>query len=47
MGYCSAIKRNNFESVLMRWTNLEPITQSELSQKQKYKYCILMPKYGI
>ena len=43
----SAIKRNAFESVLMRWMNLEPITQSEVSQKEKDKYCILMHIYGI
>ena len=42
MEYCSAIKRNTFESVLMRWTKLEPIIQSEVSQKEKDKYCILM-----
>ena len=40
--YYSAIKRNTFESVLMRWMNLEPIIQSEVSQKEKYKYHILM-----
>ena len=33
--YYSAIKRNAFESVLMRWMNLEPIIQSEASQKGK------------
>ena len=33
----SAIKRNAFESVLMRWMNLEPIIQSEVSQKEKKK----------
>ena len=38
MGYYSAIKRNAFESVLMRWMNLEPIIQSEVSQKEKDKY---------
>ena len=38
MEYYSAIKRNTFESVLMRWTNLEPIIQSEVNQKDKYKY---------
>ena len=32
---CSAIKRNSFESVLMRWMNLEPVIQSEVSQKEK------------
>ena len=35
MEYYSAIKRNAFESVLMRWMNLEPIIQSEVSQKEK------------
>ena len=34
MGYHSAIKRDTFESVLMRWLNLEPRTQSEVSQKE-------------
>ena len=34
MEYYSAIKRNTFESVLMRWMNLEPIIQSEVSQKE-------------
>ena len=38
--YYSAIKRNEFESVLMRWMNLEPIIQSEV-KSEKYKYCIL------
>ena len=33
--YYSAIKKNAFESVLMRWMKLEPITQSEVSQKEK------------
>ena len=42
-----AIKRNTFESVLMRWMNLEPIIQSEVSQKQKDKYYILTHTYGI
>ena len=39
--YDSAINRNTSESVLMRWMNLEPIIQSEVSQKEKDKYCIL------
>ena len=43
--YYSTIKRN--ESVLMRWMNLEPIIQSEISQKEKDKYCILTHIYGI
>ena len=47
MEYYSAIKVNTFESVLMRWMNLEPIIQSEVSQKEKDKYCILMHIYRI
>ena len=43
----SAIKRNTYESVQMRWMNLEPIIQSEVSQKENDKYCILMHIYGI
>ena len=46
MEYYSAIKRNAFESVLMRWMNLEPLIQSELSHKEKDKY-ILTHIYGI
>ena len=45
MEYYSAIEKNAFESVLMRWMNLEPIIQTEVSQKDKY--CILMHIYGI
>ena len=45
MKYYSAIKRNAFESVLIRWMNLEPIIQSEVSQKEKDKY-ILTHIYG-
>ena len=47
MEYYSAIKRNTSESVLMRWTKLDPITQSEVSQKEKYKYHILTRIYAI
>ena len=47
MEYYSAIKRNKFELVLMRWMDLEPIIHSEVSQKEKYKYCILVHMYGI
>ena len=47
MEYYSAIKRNTFESVLMRWMNLEPVTQSEVSQTEKDKYHILMHIPGI
>ena len=44
--YHSAIKRKKFESDLMRWMNLEPIIQSEVSQKEKDKYHILMLYMG-
>ena len=37
MDYYSAIKKNTFESVLMRWMKLEPIIQSEVSQKEKHQ----------
>ena len=47
MEYNSAIKKNTFESVLMRWMKLEPIIQSEVSQKDKHQYSILMHIYGI
>ena len=47
MKYYSAIKRNTFESVLIRLMNLEPIIQSEVSQKEKDKYCILSHIYRI
>ena len=46
MEYSSAIKKNTFESVLMRWMKLEPIIQSEASQKEKYQYHILTDIYG-
>ena len=42
MEYYSAMKSNTFESILMKWINLEPIIQSEVSQKEKHQYCILM-----
>ena len=47
MEYYSAIKRNTFESVLMRWMSLEPVIQSKVSQKKKDKYHILTHIYGI
>ena len=43
----SAIKKNSFESVLMRWMKLEPIIQSEVSQKDKEHYSILTHMYRI
>ena len=47
MQYYSAFKKNTFESVLMRWMKLEPIVQSEVSQKEKHQYSILTHIYGI
>ena len=47
MVYYSAIKKNTFESVLMRSLKLEPIIQSEVSQKEKHQYSILTHIYGI
>ena len=41
MEYYSAIKKNRVESVLMRWMKVEPIIQSEVSQKEKHQYSIL------
>ena len=41
MEYYSAIKRNEFESIVVRCVNLEPLIQSEVSQKEKNKYHIL------
>ena len=45
--YYSVIQWNEFESVLMRWLNLEPIIENEVSQKEKDKYHILMHIYRI
>ena len=45
--YYSAIKRNAFELVLMRWMNLEPIIQSDVSEKEKNKHHILMHISGM
>ena len=47
MEYYSAIKKNAFESVLMRGMKLEPIIQSEVSQKEKHQYSILTHIYEI
>ena len=47
MEYYSAVKKNAFESVLTRWMKLEPIIQSEESQKEKHQYSILTHIYGI
>ena len=47
MEYYSAIKKNSFESVLMRWMKLEPNIQNKVSQKDKDQYSILTHIYGI
>ena len=47
MDYYSAIKKNSFESVLVKWMKLEPIIQNEVSQKDKDHYSILTHIYGI
>ena len=47
MKYYSAIKKDAFESVLMRWMKLAPIMQSEVRQKKKHQYSILTHMYGI
>ena len=46
-GILLSLKRNIFESVLMRWMNLEPIIQTEVRQKEKNKFCILTHIYVI
>ena len=45
--YYSAVKKNSFESVLIRWMKLEPIIQTEVSQKDNDHYSILTHIYGI
>ena len=45
--WLSCKKKNAFESVLMKWMKLEPIIQSEVSQKEKHPYSILRHIYGI
>ena len=47
MEYYLAIRGNTFESVLMRWMNLEPIIYSEISQEEKDEYRILTHIYKI
>ena len=47
MKYYSAIRKNTFESVLMRWMKLKPIIQSEVSQKEKQQCSTLTHIYGI
>ena len=47
MEYYSAIKRNEIELFVVRWMDLESVIQSEVSQKEKNKYRMLMHIYGI
>ena len=47
MEYYSAIKRNEIELSVVRWMDLESVIQSEVSQKEKNKYCMLTHIYGI
>ena len=47
MGYYSAMKRNEIELFVMRWMDLESVIQSEISQKEKNKYRMLMHICGI
>ena len=47
MEYYSAIKRNEMEVFVVRWTELESVIQSEVSQKEKNKYSMLTLIYGI
>ena len=47
MEYYSAIKRKEFELFVVRWMDLDTVIQSEESQKEKNKYCMLTHIYGI
>ena len=47
MEYYSTIKRNEIELFVVRWMDLESVIQSEVSQKEKNKYCMLTHIYGI
>ena len=47
MNYYSVIKKNELESVLVMWMNLEPVAQSAVSQKKKNKHHMLTHIYGI
>ena len=41
------IRKTEFESVVVRWMYVKPVIQSEVSQKEKNKYCLLVHIYGI
>ena len=47
MEYYSSIKRNEIKLFVVRWMDLESVIQSEVSQKEKNKYCMLTHIYGI
>ena len=47
MEYYSAIKMNEIMPFVVRWMDLESVIQSEVSQKEKIKYCMLTHIYGI
>ena len=47
MEYYSTMKRNEIELFAVRWMDLESVIQSEVSQKEKDKYCMLTHIYGI
>ena len=47
MEYYSAIKKNGFESVLVKWMNPEHVIQSEVKQKEKNKYCVLTHTWNL
>ena len=47
MEYCSVIKRNEIELFVVRWMDLESDIQTEVTQKEKIKYCMLTHIYGI
>ena len=47
MEYYTAIKRNEIELFVVRWMDLESVIQSEVSQKDKIKYCMLTHIYGM
>ena len=40
-------ERNEIELIVVRWMDLESVIHSEVSQKEKNKYCMLMHTYGI
>ena len=47
MEYYSGIEKNKFESAVVKWTYLEPVIWSEVSQKEKNTYCVLIHTHGL